>query len=941
MLSASLVVGASFAYLLLLFAVASLGDRRAAQGRSLIDNAWVYALSMAVYCTAWTYFGSVGRAATSGIWFLPIYLGPTLAMVLAWMVVRKMLRIAKSYRITSIADFIGSRYGKSPTLASLVTLITVVGIVPYIALQLKAVSVGYAVMTGPAGQPLAQQGHWWNDSTLYFAVALAAFTVVFGTRRLDASERHEGMVAAIAFESVVKLLAFLAVGLFVTYGLFDGLTDIYTRARAVPELAQLFGNQAPFAYGQWFSLTLLAMLSVILLPRQFQIMVVENVNENHLRRAAWVFPAYLLLINLFVLPVALGGLLLFGSGTMDPEAFVLSLPLAHGQPALALLAFLGGLSAATGMVIVETIAVSSMVCNDLVMPLLLRSRRFGLQARGDLTRVLLVIRRTAIFLVMLLGYLYFHLAGEAYALVSIGLISFAAVAQFAPALFGGMYWRGGTRDGAMAGLLLGFGLWIYTLMLPSIAKSGWLSTDFLLAGPWGIGWLKPEQLLGLSGMDNLTHSLFWSLSANLAAYVAVSLWRGPTTAETSQALLFVEVFRRSKTVEPVFWRGRTRVQDLVALTTRFMGAQRAQRLFLDYAQRTGVQRIDQIKPDPQLVRHIEVQLAGAIGSASARVMVASVADEDALVLDDVLQILDEATQLRAHSIELEEKSASLERATTELRAANAQLKSLDRLKDDFMSSVTHELRTPLTSIRALAELMADDPQMPDGQRQQFMRIIVTETERLSRLVNQVLDLAKIESGHAQWHNTDVDLTELLKSAVKTTAEMFHERGTEVRLVLPAQPVVLRADPDRLTQVVLNLLSNAAKFVPAEHGRVDVDLTPLADRVRVTITDNGPGVPQSEQTLIFEKFHQGQGGGYRPQGTGLGLPISRQIVDHFGGRIWVDAQTRSGASFVFELPWHTMESGNPAGTGENPAPGHPVPTQAKPQPDGVPPWPTRY
>ena len=925
MLSASLVVGASFAYLLLLFAVASLGDRRAAQGRSLIDNAWVYALSMAVYCTAWTYFGSVGRAATSGIWFLPIYLGPTLAMVLAWMVVRKMLRIAKSYRITSIADFIGSRYGKSPTLASLVTLITVVGIVPYIALQLKAVSVGYAVMTGPAGQQLAQQGHWWNDSTLYFAVALAAFTVVFGTRRLDASERHEGMVAAIAFESVVKLLAFLAVGLFVTYGLFDGLTDIYTRARAVPELAQLFGNQAPFAYGQWFSLTLLAMLSVILLPRQFQIMVVENVNENHLRRAAWVFPAYLLLINLFVLPVALGGLLLFGSGTMDPEAFVLSLPLAHGQPALALLAFLGGLSAATGMVIVETIAVSSMVCNDLVMPLLLRSRRFGLQARGDLTRVLLVIRRTAIFLVMLLGYLYFHLAGEAYALVSIGLISFAAVAQFAPALFGGMYWRGGTRDGAMAGLLLGFGLWIYTLMLPSIAKSGWLSTDFLLAGPWGIGWLKPEQLLGLSGMDNLTHSLFWSLSANLAAYVAVSLWRGPTTAETSQALLFVEVFRRSKTVEPVFWRGRTRVQDLVALTTRFMGAQRAQRLFLDYAQRTGVQRIDQIKPDPQLVRHIEVQLAGAIGSASARVMVASVADEDALVLDDVLQILDEATQLRAHSIELEEKSASLERATTELRAANAQLKSLDRLKDDFMSSVTHELRTPLTSIRALAELMADDPQMPDGQRQQFMRIIVTETERLSRLVNQVLDLAKIESGHAQWHNTDVDLTELLKSAVKTTAEMFHERGTEVRLVLPAQPVVLRADPDRLTQVVLNLLSNAAKFVPAEHGRVDVDLTPLTDRVRVTITDNGPGVPQSEQTLIFEKFHQGQGGGYRPQGTGLGLPISRQIVEHFGGRIWVDAQTRSGASFVFELPWHTMESGNPAGTGENPAPGHPVPT----------------
>ncbi len=905
MLPATLVVGASFGYLLLLFAVASFGDRRAAQGRSIIGNAWVYALSMAVYCTAWTYFGSVGRAATAGIWFLPIYLGPTLAMVLAWMVVRKMLRIAKSYRITSIADFIASRYGKSPLLAGLVTLITVVGIIPYIALQLKAIAVGYAVMTTPLGQPLAQQGSWWQDSTLYFALALAGFTVVFGTRRLDSSERHEGMVAAIAFESMVKLLAFLAVGLFVTYGLFDGLGDIFARAAAIPELARLLTNEAPFAYGQWFSLTLLAMLSVLLLPRQFQIMVVENVNEGHLRRAAWVFPAYMLLINLFVMPVALGGLLLFGPGTMDPEAFILSLPLAHGQSALALLAFLGGLSAATGMVIVETIAVSSMVCNDLVMPLLLRSRRFGTRSGADLTGTLLGIRRGAILFVMLMGYSYFHLAGEAYALVSIGLISFAAVAQFAPALFGGMYWRGGTRLGALAGLALGFALWSYTLMLPSIAKSGWWSTDFLQSGPWGIAWLKPEQLLGLSGLDNLTHSLFWSLGANLAAYVGLSLWRSPSPAETSQALLFVEVFERGKSSEPVFWRGRARVQDLQQMVARFLGPARAQELFAGYARSVGVDRIDQIAPDAQLVRHVEIALAGAIGSASARVMVASVADEDPLVLQDVLQILDEATQLRKHSIELEHKSASLERASSELRAANAQLKSLDRLKDDFMSSVTHELRTPLTSIRALAEVMVDDPDMPAAQRQQFTHIIVSETERLSRLVNQVLDLAKIESGHAQWHNSDIDLCRLLEQAVQTTAELFHERGASVQLLLPDQPVVLRADSDRLTQVVLNLLSNAAKFLPEHDGRVQLQLSSNAQGVRVSIHDNGPGVPPAQRELIFARFHQAQDGDARPQGTGLGLPISRQIVEHFGGRLWIDADAVSGACFVFELPWHTM------------------------------------
>ena len=926
MLSVPLVVGASFAYLLLLFGVASYGNWRSAQGRSVIDNAWVYALSMAVYCTAWTYFGSVGRAASAGIWFLPIYLGPTLAMVLAWVVVRKMLRIARSYRITSIADFIGSRYGKSPALAGLVTLITVVGIVPYIALQLKAVSVGYAVMTLPAGAQATQAQDWWNDSTLYFALALAAFTVVFGTRRLDVSERHEGMVAAIAFESVVKLLAFLAVGIFVTYGLFDGMADIFARVRAAPELAPLLGDAATFDYGQWFSLTLLAMLSVVLLPRQFQIMVVENVNERHLRRAAWVFPAYLLLINIFVLPVALGGLLLFGSGTMDPEAFVLSLPLASGQHALALLAFIGGLSAATGMVIVESIAVSSMVCNDLVMPLLLRTRRFGIRAQGDLTRLLLRIRRAAIFFVMLLGYGYFHWAGEAYALVSIGLISFAAVAQFAPALFGGMYWRGGTRVGAMAGLLIGFALWTYTLMLPSIAKSGWLPTAFLDDGPWGIQWLKPEQLFGLSGMDNLTHALFWSLSANLTAYVVLSLWRGPTPAETSQALLFVEAFQRNRSTEPVFWRGRAKVQDLLALTTRFVGSVRARHLFEEQARRLGVPTVAQIEPDAQLVRQVEIALAGAIGSASARVMVASVADEDALALEDVLQILDEATRLRAHSIELEEKSASLERATSELRAANAQLQSLDRLKDDFMSSVTHELRTPLTSIRSMAELMADEPDMPLAQRQQFIQIIVTETERLSRLVNQVLDLAKIESGHAQWHNTDIDLGQLLVQAVQTTEEMFRDRGAQVRLALPPQPVVLRADPDRLTQVVLNLLSNAAKFVPATGGKVDITLRTSDAGVQVTIQDNGPGVPAAQHGMIFEKFHQNQdSGGYRPQGTGLGLPISRQIVEHFGGRIWIDPAYGGGARFVFDLPWNTM-----ADTGATdvhtpaPATGHALP-----------------
>lgn len=910
MISPALVLGTSFVYLLLLFAIASYGDRRAAQGRSLIANPWTYALSLGVYCTAWTYFGSVGRAASGGVWFLPIYLGPTLAMVLGWLVIRKMIRIARTYRITSIADFISSRYGKSPLLAALVTLIALVGIVPYIALQLKAVSAGYALLTTPAGEAASGPLNWYLDSTFYVALALAGFTMVFGARHLDTTERHEGMVAAIAFESVVKLVAFLAVGIFVTYGLFNGLADLFAKARALPELKPLMRLEqgSGFAWTQWFALTLLSMLSVIFLPRQFQVMVVENVRESHLRCAVWVFPLYLLAINLFVLPIALGGLLYFGQGAANAENFVLSLPLAAGQQALALFVFIGGLSAATGMVIVETIAVSTMVSNELVLPALLRTRLVrGLQggAGQDISRLLLHIRRAAILLVLVLGYVYFHVAGEAYALVSIGLISFAAVAQFAPAVLGGMYWKGGTRAGALAGLLAGFLMWAYTLMLPSIAKSGWLDPGFLTQGLFGLELLKPEQFLGLRGLDNLTHALFWSLLVNISAYVGFALWRAPSGQEASQALLFVDVFRRTGSSSPVFWRGRATVADLLALCERFLGRDRARALFMAYAREVGARQIDALRPDARLVSFVEHQLGGAVGSASARVLVASVAEEETLTPDDVLRILDEASQIRAYSRELEDKSRSLERATNELRQANEQLKSLDRLKDDFMSSVTHELRTPLTSIRALAELMRDDADMPAEQRQQFLGIIVAETERLSRLVNQVLDMAKIESGHAEWHNTEVDLPGLLEQAAATTAELFRERGATLRLDLPSEdkaPMpLLRTDPDRLMQVLLNLLSNAAKFVP-QGGLVQVRLSHDEQGISVQVEDNGPGVPPAQQVLIFEKFRQGGDALNRPQGTGLGLPISRQIIEHLGGRLWLVPRPGTGACFQFDLPW---------------------------------------
>ena len=409
MLDGSTIILISLVYIGILFAIAYVGDKRADAGRSLISNPYVYALSMAVYCTAWTFYGSVGRAARGGTDFLPIYIGPTLMAALWWFVLRKIIRISKQNRITSIADFIASRYGKSIALGGLVTVIAVIGIVPYIALQLKAVATSFTLLWNHADLTAAGQSGATTaaaDTAFYVALVLAAFAILFGTRHLDVTEHHEGLVAAIAFESVIKLLAFLAVGIFVTFGIYNGFGDLFQRAAADPPLRQLFTlGRATNSYSGWAALLLLSMMAIMFLPRQFQVAVVENVDERHLNKAIWLFPLYLLVINLFVLPIAFGGLLHFPDGKVDADTFVLTVPMAEGQEALALLVFLGGFSAATGMVIVETVALSTMVSNDLIMPLVLGLRMLPLHERGDLGGVILAIRRIAIAVILLLGYL--------------------------------------------------------------------------------------------------------------------------------------------------------------------------------------------------------------------------------------------------------------------------------------------------------------------------------------------------------------------------------------------------------------------------------------------------------------------------------------------------------------------------------------------------------
>ncbi|WP_339884307.1 sensor histidine kinase [Vreelandella maris] len=903
----AVILGTAFGYLALLFVVAAWGDRRAEQGRSLIGSPTVYALSIAVYCTAWTFYGSVGRAAEYGPSFLLIYLGPTLAMLLAPFVVRKMVRIAARQRITSIADFISARYGKSTSLGALVALMALISITPYIALQLKAITVSHAVLINypQAADTTLVDEHFWMDKSLWVALVLAVFIILFGTRHLDASERHEGMVAAIALESLVKLIAFMAVGVFVVFVMFEGPVALFAQVAATPALVDSMRlDSVPGGVTGWVGMLVLAFLAFLTLPRQFQVLVVENVDEQHLARASWLFPLYMLLINLFVIPIALAGLLL-GASAGDPDSFVLTLPLSEGLEGLPLLVFIGGLSAATGMVIVETIALSTMVSNQLVMPLLLRSRRLHLSTKGELAGWLLGIRRVAIVLILLLGYLYHALIGDSYSLVTIGLVSFAGAAQFAPALLIGLYWRGATRQGATAGLIAGFLVWCYTLLLPGFAQSGWLDTALLTNGPWGIGWLKPYALFGLENWDIYTHSLLWSMLVNVGLLVGVSLFTRPTPLEQTQAALFTEAMHpnlQTTSLSTSLWRGQTTQGALKELLIRYLGAHTTRRVFSS----TKDAFVADEPAAAELITRAEQALAGALGSSSARVLINSVVRGEALDIESILSILDTTSQTLEYNRRLEQKSQELVQIGEELRSANERLRELDRLKDEFVAMVSHELRTPLTSIRAFAEILRDSGQLPDEKRQHFLGVIVLESQRLSRLIEEILDLARLESGRLTLNPVPLDLAALIRHSIDTIAHLHQERGIQLEVHLEADPAMVVGDHDRLEQVIINLLDNASKFADRNQPKVRLSLYRHRRHFRLSVEDNGAGISAEERERVFEKFHQIQQDDDiprgRPRGSGLGLPISRGIIAHLGGRLWVeDAKTLGGACLTLELP----------------------------------------
>lgn len=892
------VIGVSFCYLALLFGLASWAETRSAAGRSFVSNPYVYALSMAVYCTAWTYYGSVGRAATSGLEYLAIYVGPTLMAPLWWVVLRKIIRICKVQRITTLADFISSRYGKNITLGSIVTVVCVLGVIPYISIQLKAISSSLRVLTNTTmgAEP-------FPDTSFFIAISLALFTIVYGTRHIEATERHEGMVTAIAFESVLKLVVFLVAGVFVTYFVFDGFDDIMTQAAQLPDFEELMTFRSEGGYAEWFWMVFLSMLAILFLPRQFQVAVVENVNEQHLNKAMWLFPLYLFVINIFVLPIALGGHLLFAPGTFDADMFVLAIPLSQGEGVLALLVYLGGFSAATSMVIVATIALSVMMSNNMIMPLMVGTPYFKTGRQDRLTRFLLYSRRLCILLVLVLAYVYYKGVAEYYSLVEVGLVSFAAVAQFAPAVIGGIFWKEGTKGGALAGIVIGSVVWFYTLVVPSTVGVGMLPTSVMTEGPFGIGLLKPFELFGLQGMDYISHTMFWTMALNTGLYVGVSLLSRQTSQERNQAEVFVDIFRYSTVYESsIVWKGTAYLPDIRSLLVSFLGEQRTASALRAYHRKYPAPENETGIADPKLVTYAEKLLSGVIGSSSAHIMVGSVVKEEEISIDEVLNILRESQQLISMNNELRRKSKELRLATAQLRSANERLKQLDELKDEFLSTVTHELRTPLTSIRALSEILYDNPELEREDQEHFLQTIVKESERLSRLITQVLDLERFESGKQELNIAPVQLQEVVKESVEALERLIEEKG--ISLVVDVQQSLppLLADRDRLIQVLVNLISNAIKFCNPKQGKISVSGYWIEGYVKVNVVDNGKGIDAGSQEQIFEKFYQARNQNIRkPEGSGLGLAICKKIIVSHQGRLWVESEPGKGAKFSFTLP----------------------------------------
>lgn len=880
-------------YLAVLFYIAHWAEKKG--NSKWTNNPYVYTLSLAVYCTAWTYYGSIGVAADSGLGYLPIYIGPIIVAPSWILILKKIIRISRVNKISSIADFISLRYGNSRFLGAIVTIICLTGILPYIALQLKAIAETFHVVT-----KTSLSSYIFDDTTTYVAVALALFASYYGTRYVDASEKRKGIVTAVAMESVLKLIFFVIIGVYVTFFVFDGFDDIYAKASLLENFQKrnTIGG-IPQAIN-WFLLCLLSMFAIFLLPRQFQVSVIENNRENHINTAVWLFPLYLLIFNIFVYPIAWGGNIIFDGQNVNADAYSLLIPQLFDNKTLTVMVFLGGFSAAISMIVVSSIGLSTMITNNVLIPYNLLGRLKS-ENQTISTKSIINSRKIGIFSLIITSYFIYRLFGLNYNLVSIGMVAFVIIAQLAPAFFGALFWRRGSRLGAIYSIIIGFTICIYTLLIPySIGLSN-SNNSFITNGFMNFHLLKPFQLFGLDYLDPVPHALFWSLLFNTMTYFAVSVSFKGNYRERNYAEMFVDIDKYITMHENAFvWKGTAYRSDIEKVLIRFLGIERTKRAMNIFNLKYGI-RNDEELADARLIKFAENLLTGHIGTASARILISSVVKEEKITLPEVLKILEESKENIITNKKLIETSNELKEISAKLQDANESLIEKDKQKDEFLDTVTHELRTPITAIRAASEILHDDDDIPEDLKKQFLLNIMSESDRLNRLIDKILDLEKFETGKQTIHVSIYRIIETIEKALEPLQHLINNKNITVHLEGKPNLTALYNE-DRIFQVITNLVSNSIKFCPENNGLITIVASNKEHFVEIQVRDNGKGISADDFENVFDKFYQSTNQNFKkPIGSGLGLAICKQIIEHHKGKIWAENAKNGGAIVTFTLP----------------------------------------
>lgn len=894
-----LVISISVGYLIILFTIAFFVERKKYLSDYIKNSSTVYALSLAIYCTAWTFYGSIGSASKSGIMFLPIYLGPTLIMPIWYILMQKINRISKINNITTLADFLSIRYSNSINLGMYITLLIIIGIIPYISLQIKAISESFKILISyPNTIPLTSTP---LNIPLIVTLIMGVFIIIFATQKMESNEHHTGLVASIAFESIFKLIAFIVAGITITFFIFDHPTDIYHKIMMNHQGQDYFTLKGNNSFSEWAGLSILSAIAIMLLPRQFQVAVIENNNETHFKSALWKFPLYLFLINLFVIPVALGGHIFLG-GFNAPDYYLLEIPLIAHKKYISLLVFLGGFSAATAMIVIETVALSNMLSNNFLIPLILKLGNRYHTINDQIAQNTLLLRRMSVFIVLALTLFYYSSLSPLYSLVSIGLISFVFIAQFFPSFIGSLYLKQSNHKAVLVSISIGFSIWLYTLVLPSVIESTSWGHSIIHQGLFGISLLKPHSLFGLEAFSPVIHSFFWSMFFNLSTYIILSIFIQPTNYEKQQAHLYVDVYRYSAIEDSqVMWKEIATLSDIKALLIKFLGKDKTKIALSSFSKRYNISLENNLSSDPRLIPFVERLLSKFVGNVSARILVESVIKEKDIYINEMIDVIQESKEIITLNRELTKKSNELEKAKLELESINNRLILHDQTKNEFLATVSHELKSPLTSIRSLSEILQESQELTLDEISNFSKIINKESTRISRLINQLLDLEKYDTGHQKLFLHVVNIDDFLSDVEGALSAELQEKSIKLLQKIDVRIHEIIFDRDKMVQVFINLISNAIKF-SNEGDKIIVEIQKHYDHYKFMVTDFGKGIEKDYQELIFERFYQAKDQTIiKPKGSGLGLAICKKIVQLHKGKIYVDMSSPKGTIFAIEIP----------------------------------------